>query len=1087
MADEQEDRVEALFHQAADLPAHEQRAMLDGACAGAPDLRAAVERLLADDVRLRGDGGAAAFLDSPVVRPSRPPTNAPAAAPPPALPAQIGHYRILRLLGEGGMGVVYEAEQDSPRRRVALKVIRAGLMSPALLKRFAHEADILGRLHHPGIAQIHEAGVAADGQPFFALEFIRGLPLDEYARLRKLATAECLDLVARVCDAVQHAHDQGIIHRDLKPGNILVDETGQPKVLDFGVARATDADLRTSADRTRTGQLVGTLSYMSPEQVAADPAALDQRSDVYTLGVILFELLAGRLPYQVEHLSLPEVARIIREQEPSRLGSIDLRLRGDVETITAKALAKEKARRYQSAADLAADIRRHLRHEPIRARPTSALYQLKKFTYRHKALVGGVAGVMAALVIGLIGTLLFAAREAQQRTQAEYNARVANDERQVSLYQAYRARLAAASVALQNHDVADAARHLQEAPEALRGWEWRHLHSRLDDSSAVLPAPAGVSFLSQGQGLHLAILGSQSVRLVDIQSRRERTVTFSDPNGGVWNISYAPDGLLLLEEIAHRVRLRDETGKVRTGIEAPAGAILTKMCLSPDLNRIAVGWNTPAGISIRVYDSSGKELARSPHSARLWALVFSPNGARLASTSDDGTARLWDASNGRPIGPPLHHPGNIKVLCAAFRPDGARLVTTSADGTVCQWDSETGAAVEPPYERHAGEVWSAVYSPDGQWIASGATDRTVRLWKATGRYEALVLHGHTGKVAQLRFTADGHRLASVSEDGTARLWEADPQAGLPVLRGHTSYVYPVAYSPNGQWIASGAWDGTVRLWDALTGEPGPVLLHPNIVWALAFSPDGSWLVSAGDADTDLRIWDVATGRLRRKIPGSGKDMRSIAVSPDGARIAATAWDQEARAHRVLEIDAATGRELFSWKGTAYAYSPDGKWLAGRAADGLTVLLWDAQTHEVSASFPGHEGEVSGVAFSSDSRYLASCSLDRTVRVWEIDGGKCRVLRGHTDEVFAVAFHPDNTRLATAGRDRAVWLWDLANGEEVARLAGHTNYVWSLAFSPDGQTLVSGSGDGTVRLWDTQPLAKRYQARRRNAARGQATD
>ena len=221
------------------------------------------------------------------------------------------------------MGTVYEAEQDNPRRTVALKVIRAGLASPDLLKRFTHEAQILARLHHPGIAQVYEAGLADDGQPFFAMEFIRGLPLDEYANRQGLDLAARAGLVARVCDAVQHAHDRGVIHRDLKPANILVDEAGQPKVLDFGVAHVTDADLLTAASLTRTGQLLGTLNYMSPEQVTGDPAAIDGRSDVYTLGVILFELLAHRLPYQLENRPLAEVARVILEQEPSRLGSID--------------------------------------------------------------------------------------------------------------------------------------------------------------------------------------------------------------------------------------------------------------------------------------------------------------------------------------------------------------------------------------------------------------------------------------------------------------------------------------------------------------------------------------------------------------------------------------------------------------------------------------------------------------------------------------------------------------------------------------------------------------------------------------------
>jgi hypothetical protein len=331
-----------------------------------------------------------------------------------------------------------------------------------------------------------------------------------------------------VCDAVQHAHEQGVIHRDLKPGNILVDETGQPKVLDFGVARAADADLRTGTDLTRAGELVGTLSYMSPEQVTADPAALDRRSDVYALGVILFELLAGRLPYPLDELPLLEAARVIREQEPARLGLIDTRFRGDVEVIVAKALEKDRERRYPSAAELASDIRRHLRNEPVRARPPSALYHLRKFARRHKALVGGAAAVVVALVVGLIGTTLFAVREAEQRAQAERYARLATDEKQGALYQAYRARLAAAGAALQMHDVADAARQLREAPEALLDWEGEHLHSRLDDSSAVFDAPPWrTSFLARGaDGLSLAVVDNQRLRWTDEDGREEKTSAF---------------------------------------------------------------------------------------------------------------------------------------------------------------------------------------------------------------------------------------------------------------------------------------------------------------------------------------------------------------------------------------------------------------------------------------------------------------------------------------------------------------------------------------------------------------------------------
>ena len=385
--------VEALFQQATDLDPTQRGAFLDEQCAGDPDLRTAVEELLRFDAEAESEPD---FLPSPVahVRATLP------LSAEPGLPAFIGRYRILRRHGEGGMGTVYEAEQDNPRRTVALKVIRAGAATAELLSRFRHEAEILARLQHPGIAQVYEAGIGDDGRPFFAMEFISGMPLDEYSRSRGLDPAARLELLAKVCDAVQHAHDKGVIHRDLKPGNILVDESGQPKVLDFGVAHVTAADLLTTAGRTQAGQLLGTLSYMSPEQIAGDPAGLDGRSDVYTLGVILFELLAQRLPYQVDQLPGHEVARVIQEQEPSRLGSIDTHYRGDVEIIVAKALEKVKSRRYASAGDLASDIRRYLRGEAILARPASALYQLRKFARRHRALVAGVSGIFAALLVG---------------------------------------------------------------------------------------------------------------------------------------------------------------------------------------------------------------------------------------------------------------------------------------------------------------------------------------------------------------------------------------------------------------------------------------------------------------------------------------------------------------------------------------------------------------------------------------------------------------------------------------------------------------------------------------------------------------
>jgi serine/threonine protein kinase len=452
-------RVRDLFAAARDVPEDHVEQWLADACGHDQRLRDELHSLLA---RHREDGEEASGKSShPLDRPVDMPVGLAstshelgadvwAPAVPREQPGQlVGDYKLIRLIGEGGMGVVYEAEQQHPRRPVALKLIRPFLVSRNLLRRFEHESDVLARLDHPGIARVYEAGTfespaGAGAQPFFAMELVRGVPLSAYARDRKLDTRARLQLLAKVCDAVHHAHQKGVVHRDLKPSNILVDESGQPKVLDFGVAKAVDGDVGTIAPsqtmHTESGQLVGTIPYMSPEQVAGDVRQIDTRSDVYALGVIGFELLAGRLPYAVLDKPLPEAARVIREDEPSRLSSVDRTFRGDVETIVGKALQKEKERRYGSAGELAADIARHLNYEPISARAPGTWYQFSRFARRNKTLVVGTAAVFLALLVGIVATSRQAVRARraertvrqeqlrtlEQKQQAERAAAVAN-------------------------------------------------------------------------------------------------------------------------------------------------------------------------------------------------------------------------------------------------------------------------------------------------------------------------------------------------------------------------------------------------------------------------------------------------------------------------------------------------------------------------------------------------------------------------------------------------------------------------------------------------------------------------------------
>lgn len=409
------------------VPVRERDSWLSSRCGDDAELLAAVKTALAaqDSATMPGEAGAdvrGAHGDKRGhEKDAQPSVVTEMYDDAPARPTRIGRYTILGQLGEGGMGMVYLAEQERPKRRVALKVVRPGLVSARLLKRFELEAQMLGRLQHPGIAQIYEAGTADAGggpQPFFAMELVEGRPLRSYCVERDLPIRARLELFVKVCEAVHHAHQKGVIHRDLKPGNILVDTMGQPKVLDFGVSRAIDADAPGVTMQTDIGQIVGTIPYMSPEQIGGDPGGIDTRSDVYTLGVILYELLAGRLPHALSDKTIPEAARIIGEQEPTPLSAMDASLRGDVQTIVAKSLEKDKERRYQSASEFGEDVGRYLRDEPILARPPSATYQMSKFAKRNKALVAGVAASVALLVMGVIGTAWQAARATDQRNAA---------------------------------------------------------------------------------------------------------------------------------------------------------------------------------------------------------------------------------------------------------------------------------------------------------------------------------------------------------------------------------------------------------------------------------------------------------------------------------------------------------------------------------------------------------------------------------------------------------------------------------------------------------------------------------------------
>lgn len=423
------EKITEVFLTASDLPSEERESYLEEQCTGDAGMLRTILAMLANDE------SHPEFLAQPALGTAFGTPNIDASVDDQNedIPASIGDFKIERMLGSGSMGIVYLAEQRNPQRHIALKVIRPGPATEDLVKRFERESRILARLQHPGVAQIFESGIAdtdSGPRPYFAMEFVRGMPITEYVEGQGLGIDERLVLLCQLCDAVHHAHQKGIIHRDLKPANILVNENGQPKILDFGVARATESDMQMTTMGTELGRLVGTITYMSPEQLLSDSNAIDTRSDVYSLGVIGYRILGGTLPYDLENKMILEAARIIREVEPVRLRSVKTALSGDVDTIVHKAIDKEREQRYQSAVEFGADLERYLCHEPILARPASMSYKFRKFARRNRVFIGSIFLALVAILAGTSVAIhqMYAARnEARRAAEAEQLAAAQRD------------------------------------------------------------------------------------------------------------------------------------------------------------------------------------------------------------------------------------------------------------------------------------------------------------------------------------------------------------------------------------------------------------------------------------------------------------------------------------------------------------------------------------------------------------------------------------------------------------------------------------------------------------------------------------
>jgi WD40 repeat protein len=1005
--------------------------------------------------------------------------------------SDLGGVAIVRLLAEGGMGRVYEGRQQAPDRLVAVKVLRAGLASRAMMRRFEQESHLLARLRHPHIAQVYTAGTcphAGGAVPFFVMELVEGaLPIDGFVRDRNLSVRQRVVLMRSVAGAVAYGHRQGIVHRDLKPGNILVGADGESKVIDFGVARTTDADLAVTTLQTNAGQLVGTLRYMSPEQFDADISRIDARTDVYSLGLVLHELLVGDLPYDVRGKPIVVAARIIREHDPQALATVSRVLLAapgvraaearQLAAITEKCLQKRPSDRYATAEDLEADLTRWLAGEPVHARPPTVPERLGGFLLRHRLTV------TAAAVICLTGLMaaFFSGRASHQQQLAERH-RAAE---QAESYYAFVQRAAAAA---DRRNIPIAAELVERARTvdvvAGRPIEIDCLAARIDDSLTTLRGHDTIvrTVAATTAGDRLATGDDRGVvRLwaADAAGSYRQSHRLEGHLAPIWSAAFAPDGRRLVTAAEDGVTIVWEIadGSTVSRLEGHTSAVYG-VAFSPDGRVIATAsgdgsvrlWDPETGERRSVFTPPRTSASRDRN---IYGVAFAAGGDRLAAACGDGVIRRWDMASGDPLPDLRGH--SRRAFAVAFSPDDRRLASAAEDGTVRLWDMETSSEVG--VLRHPLRVNSVAWKADGSGLATVSTDAILRIWNAPSGELQQELVGHRDVVWSVaRLSAD--RFVTTSADTTARVWGIDARSE-PVMRcgsGDGGGVRGVDVSPDGVLVATATAQGQVVLWDVETCTVArampPVRGRVN---AVDFSPRGD-LVTAACGDGAVRVYAVADATELYAFAAHAGPVFAAAFSPDGRRIATAGAEAmqagpEQGSVRIYAATPAAHRTMtlpHPARAHGVAWSPDGQRLATACADGL-VREWDASTGTLRGAFRGHGDDVNWVVYSGDGSHVATASSDGAVRLWNpADRWSSVELKGPVGQVWEVAISPDGTRIAAGGADGSLHLWQAGSGRHLLSLDAHEGPIWGVVFASDGGSILTGSDDGTARVWGVSP-------------------